>query len=60
MNRPRVSVIVPAYNTEKYIETAIDDLRNQTYPILEIIVVDDGSTDHTLDICEAKAKVDRH
>ncbi len=59
MNRPRVSVIVPAYNTEKYIETAIDDLRNQTYPNLEIIVVDDGSTDHTLDICEAKAKVDR-
>lgn len=59
MKRPMVSVIVPAYNSEKTIETAIEDLRNQTYQNLEIIVVDDGSSDHTFEICEAKAKLDR-
>uniref|UniRef100_I5AQ95 Glycosyl transferase n=1 Tax=Eubacterium cellulosolvens (strain ATCC 43171 / JCM 9499 / 6) TaxID=633697 RepID=I5AQ95_EUBC6 len=58
MNRPLVSVIVPAFNVEKYIETAIQDLRTQTYDNLECIVVDDGSTDHTLEICKEIAKLD--
>ena len=54
----KISVIVPAYNAEKFIDTTIEDLRNQTYSNLEIIIVNDGSTDHTLDICENKAKLD--
>ena len=44
---PTVSVIVPAYNVEKYIGECVESLLAQTHPKLEIIVVDDGSTDAT-------------
>jgi glycosyltransferase involved in cell wall biosynthesis len=44
---PRVSVIVPAYNMAEYTVETIESLRAQTYPDVEIIVVDDGSTDGT-------------
>lgn len=46
-----VSVIVPVYNTEAYLATCIYSILNQTYPCIEIILVNDGSTDHSLDIC---------
>lgn len=46
-NSPTISVIVPAYNVEAYIETAIDSLLNQSSPFYEIIVINDGSTDGT-------------
>lgn len=47
---PKVSVIVPAYNHEKYVKEAIDSLLAQTYKDFEILIFDDGSKDHTVDI----------
>lgn len=46
-NCPTISVIVPAYNVDAYIEAAIDSLLNQSSPFYEIIVINDGSTDGT-------------
>lgn len=47
-----VSVIVPAYNTERYIEKCLHALKTQTYKNIEVIVIDDGSTDGTSKICK--------
>ena len=56
MTEKKISVIVPAYNVEKYIRRCLDSLVNQTYPNLEVIVVNDGSTDRTGDIIEEFAE----
>lgn len=50
MSHPLVSVIIPVFNGEKYIRCAIESVQKQDYQQIEIIVVDDGSTDATLDI----------
>lgn len=50
VNSPLVTVIIPAYNEEKYIQKCLDSLKNQTLENFEIIVVDDGSTDSTKQI----------
>lgn len=49
-NNPLVSIVIPVHNGEKYIREALDSCINQDYPTLEIIVVDDKSTDNTLNI----------
>lgn len=50
---PLVSVIVPAYNAEATIGAAITGVLTQTYPSVELVIVDDGSTDRTASICES-------
>ena len=59
MKRDVVSVIIPAYNVEKYIRRGIESVLNQTYPYIELVIVDDGSTDNTGNIIEEYAKTDR-
>lgn len=53
-----ISVIVPAYNAEQYIERMVKSILRQTYTNFELIIVNDGSTDHTADICETLRKAD--
>ena len=50
--QPLISIIVPFYNVEDYLERCLDSIVNQTYKNLEIILVNDGSTDSSLDICK--------
>ena len=59
MNKPKISVIVPVYNVDRYLEICIDSLINQTYDNLEIILINDGSTDDSKLICEKYLKLDK-
>ena len=45
----KISIIIPCYNVEKYLPKCLDSIVNQTYKNLEIICINDGSTDNTLD-----------
>ncbi|MFW7385519.1 glycosyltransferase family 2 protein [Vagococcus fluvialis] len=58
MNEPLVSIIMPAYNAEKYIEEAIQSVQNQSYQNWELLICDDCSTDNTVKIIENKIKKD--
>ena len=55
---PKVSIIIPVYNVEKYINGCLDSVIKQSYTNLEIILVDDGSTDSSGTICDKWAKKD--
>ena len=55
---PVISVIVPTYNSEKTIERCLLSILKQTYENLEVIVVNDGSSDSTETICEKMASYD--
>ena len=48
----KITIIIPVYNVEKYVGEAIESALNQTYRNLEIILVDDGSTDRSGEICD--------
>ena len=54
----KISVIVPVYNVEQYLERCVDSIINQTYKNLEIILVNDGSTDNSGKLCDELAKRD--
>ncbi|MGL5384028.1 MAG: glycosyltransferase family 2 protein [Culicoidibacterales bacterium] len=58
MNQPLVSVIVPVYNCEQYLQRCLDSVLGQTYKKLEVILVDDGSSDKSLAILKENEKLD--
>lgn len=58
-DRIKVSVVIPVYNTEQYIKRSVDSVLNQTFKELEVILVDDGSTDNSWDICKEILEEDK-
>lgn len=58
MNTPKISVIVPVYNVEKYLSRCIESILSQTFTDFELLLIDDGSTDGSGKICDAYAKTD--
>lgn len=57
-SNPLVTVVVPAYNTAPYIGRMLDCIKNQTYKNIEVIVINDGSTDETLCVAKKYADID--
>lgn len=58
MDQPKISIIVPIYNVEKYIEQCINSILNQSFRDFELILINDGSTDRSGEICDIYAKHD--
>lgn len=58
-SHPIVSIILPVYNTEKYIRTCLDSVLEQSYKNIEIILINDGSEDMSGNICDEYAKKDK-
>ena len=57
-NNELISVIVPVYNVEKYLKQCVNSIIKQTYTNIEIILIDDGSTDNSAHICDEFAQID--
>lgn len=55
---PEISVIIPVYNMEKYLNRCVDSVLSQTFTDIEIILVDDGSTDNSPEICDNYKEID--
>ncbi|WP_413307844.1 glycosyltransferase [Bacillus sp. 1P10SD] len=59
-NNPKISIVVPIYNVERYLPACLDTILEQPFSDFELILVNDGSTDNCLDICnEYSLKDDR-
>lgn len=56
---PKISVIIPVYNAENYVGRCIESVQAQTYEDWQLILVDDGSTDNSLAICQKYAEKDK-
>ena len=59
MEQPLVSVIVPVYNAKLHIARCVESIRRQSYPNLEIILVNDGSSDVSLQVADVYARADK-
>lgn len=59
INNPLISVIIPVYNMELYIERCLQSIVNQSYKNLEIIIINDGSTDNSLNLINEFSKIDK-
>ena len=55
---PKISIIVPVYNVEQYLERCVESLMNQSYKNIEILLINDGSTDNSGKLCDEIAKRD--
>ncbi len=58
MMKRKYSIIVPVYNVEKYINECLSSLINQTYKNIEIVVINDGSSDNSLSLIEEYSRID--
>ena len=58
MNKPKLSIIVPVYNGEKYLNKCLDSILEQTFADYECILINDGSTDGSKEICGTYAEKD--
>ena len=58
LDNPKISVIIPVYNTQEYLSECLDSLINQTLSNIEIICIDDGSTDNSADILHEYQELD--
>ena len=56
---PLVSIIIPVYNCEKYLNRCIDSIRAQTYEKYEVLLIDDGSSDNSAKICDKVSDIDK-
>lgn len=54
----KISILIPAYNVEKYLPTCLDSVLGQTYQDLQVVIIDDGSKDCTLEVCKNYSKKD--
>ncbi len=59
MNKPKISIIVPVFNTEKYLKLCLNSILNQSYQNLEIICINDGSTDNSAEILKTYSNKDQ-
>ena len=55
-----ISVVIPVYNVENYLEECIQSVLNQTYTNLDIVLVNDGSTDASVTICEGFSRLETY
>lgn len=56
---PKISIIIPVYNAEKYLKICVDSILNQTFKDFELILINDGSSDTSKEICEQYIKLDK-
>ena len=54
---PKISIIVPVYNVEQYLERCVESLMNQSYKNIEILLINDGSTDNSGKLCDTIKKM---
>lgn len=59
MSNPLISVVIPVYNTAPYLEKCLDSVVKQTYQNLQVIIINDGSTDDSAEICQKFADKDK-